>query len=179
MEPVLIAIGGLGLLGLLGVVLLAKRIARLDVHLARLERLDEIDRRLRDLSAEFDRKELNSQLQSKMTEVTEANRRLAHALGQVRDEVAALRDNLRGAADQPSATPAGGPADVNQLVRGHLSGTGFEDVHILSDLNRLEGRSGRVVFEGRRGGVMHKGHVNLKDGLVVDENVRAAYAAFP
>ena len=78
----------------------------------------------------------------------------------------------------PQAAEAPEP-DVSQAVREHLLERGFDEVHILADLNRLEGRSGRVVFEGRRHGVMHKGHVSVQDGAVVDLSERAAYSAFP
>ena len=75
--------------------------------------------------------------------------------------------------------PAAEPADIAHRVREHLQEQGFDSVQILSDLTRLEGRDGRVVFEARRHGAMHKGHVGLRDGAVVDEAVRAAYSAFP
>jgi len=180
MEPVLLAIGGLGLLGLSGVLLLAKRLSRIDSALRRLDMLEELDRRLGDLSAEFDRKELNTQLQAKMTEMTEANRRLTHALGEMRQDLQALKEsNERPPEEAEGAAARVEAPDAGTVVRNHLRATGYENVQILSDLNSLQGRSGRVVFEARRAGVMHKGHVRLKDGLVVDENVRAAYSAFP
>lgn len=179
MEPVLIAIGALGLLGLLGVVLLAKRIARVEAGQGHLDRLEEIERRLGDLSAEFDRKELNTQLQSKMTEITEANRRLVHAVGELRKDLQELKDASAASVSQPSSPEGDKPQSMEAVVCGHLTADGYTDIQLLSDLTQLNGRSGRVVFEARRTGVMHKGHVNLKDGRVVDENVRAAYSAFP
>jgi hypothetical protein len=180
MEPVLLAIGGLGLLGLSGVLLLAKRLTRIDVALRRLDALEELDRRLRDLSAEFDRKELNTLLQAKMTEMTEANRRLTHAMGEMRQDLLEMKEaKERVASVGEQASSQQKLPDAGEVVRTHLRGTGYDDVQILSDLNSLQGRSGRVVFEARRTGVMHKGHVRLKDGVVVDENVRAAYSAFP
>ncbi len=179
MEPVLIAVAALGLLGLLGVALLAKRLGQLESALGRLDRLEEIERRLGDLCAEFDRKELNTRLQAKMTEVTEANRRLAHAVDEVRLEVKELVDSSTQRQVALEASEADEPSSMAEVVRSHLQADGFDEVHILSDLTHLQGRSGRVVFEARRTGVMHKGHVNLKDGHVQDENVRAAYSAFP
>ncbi len=179
MEPVLIAVLGLGLLGLLGVSLLAKRIGRVEEALGKLGRLDDLERRLGDLASEFDRKELNTLLQAKITEMTDANRRLAHAVGELRDDLQELRDQANLRVATPAAPAAEHEPSLGDLVRTHLASDGYTDVRVLSDLTRLQGRSGRVVFEARRSGVMHKGHVNLKDGLVVDESVRAAYSAFP
>jgi DNA integrity scanning protein DisA with diadenylate cyclase activity len=179
MEPVLIAIGALGLLGLLGVLLIAKRVGRVEQALGRLDRLEEIDRRLGDLSAEFDRKELNSLLQAKMTEVTEANRRLVHSVDELRQDLQEIKDADRQVGLQPVSVVGDEPPAMDVVVRDHLEADGYTDIQVLSDLTHLNGNSGRLVFEARRAGVMHKGHVNLKDGRVTDENVRAAYSAFP
>ena len=50
---------------------------------------------------------------------------------------------------------------------------------MLTDLSTLEGGTGRAVFEAHRDQVMHKGHVRLSGGAVVDTQARAAYTAFP
>lgn len=179
MELVLIAIGALGLLGLMGVLLLAKRLGGLQGLLSPLDRLDEIERRLGDLSAEFDRKELNTLLQVKMTEVTEANRRLLHSVGELRLEVQEIKDATAQRGGALRSGEGGESPSLDVIVRSHLASNGFTEVQLLSDLASLHDQTGRVVFEARRAGVMHKGHVNLLEGRVVDENVRAAYSAFP
>jgi hypothetical protein len=46
-------------------------------------------------------------------------------------------------------------------------------------LESLSELSGRVLFEARRRGVIHKGHVLLAAGRVQSESVQSAYAAFP
>jgi len=68
------------------------------------------------------------------------------------------------------------PSDA---IREHLARLGFDDVHLLTDLESLPELSGRVVFEARRRGVLHKGYVQLAAGRVQSESVQSAYAAFP
>lgn len=178
-SSVLVAIGLLGLLIIGAVVLLDRRLSALQTELARRDDVAELSRRLRELSAELDRDELSAPLAARITEFAEAERRLFAALAEVRGELSDLRRaaERRAAAEGLPAVPE--PPDLGAVVREHLAARGFDRVAILSDLTRLVGREGRVVFEARRDGVMHKGHVGLADGEVVDEDVRAAYSAFP
>jgi hypothetical protein len=175
-DVLLICFGVLALLSVGGVVVIDRRLGRLQKRLQPLEDLAPLAERVRGLSTELHRKELNERLAERLTELGDAQRRVSAALAQLQTEVADVSRSLERsavAAEQP-------PSDeLGERVRLHLAGRGYDHVAVLSDLTGLEGRSGRVVFEARRDGVMHKGHLALADGEIVDETVRAAYAAFP
>ncbi|GJM20381.1 MAG: hypothetical protein DHS20C15_02960 [Planctomycetota bacterium] len=152
---------------------------RVEEGLARLDQLDALTERVQQLAHELDRRQLNAPLQAKLTELAETGERSRVAFMEVQERVAELGRLVDARLEAVTDTPAAGPADLAERVREHLRAQGFERVQILSDLTKLDGHDGRVVFEARRNGVMHKGHVGLRDGAVVDESVRAAYSAFP
>ena len=163
-----VALLALGLL-LLGLGLLFRKVEAVRSQLAPLAELAELRRRLELLAAQVEQREFSSALQAKLTEFTEAHSRLAAAVRELEQRL-------------PVGAPARGkapPADLGELVRRHLVEDGFEGITILTDLRELSGRSGRVAFEARRRGVMHKGHALLQDGEVVDETLHAAYSTFP
>jgi len=157
----------------LGLVVLAvglfRRLERVRGALSGLDELAAVRQRLDALQAQVERTEFSAALQAKLTEFSEENSRLTSA---VRDLERRLPQVAPGRGRQP-------PTDLGELVRRHLVGLGFEGITILTDLRELAGPSGRVSFEARRRGVMHKGHALLKDGEVVDETLHAAYATFP
>ena len=176
LEILLPCFAVLAALGVGGVMLLDRRLTRVQERLARLDDLETLAERVRGLSTELHRKELNDRVQDKLTEVGEAQRRASAALVELQSQVAELVRGLEQRAEQRAAPPA---EDISERVRRQLDASGFDQVRILSDLGQLSGRSGRVVFEARRDGVVHKGHLSLADGEVVDETSRSAYAAFP
>ena len=135
--------------------------------LARLDKLDALEKRVEALTAQLEQSEFGSTLQARLTEFTEANLRLAAALAELRQRLPAGKSFK-----PPPATPA-------DSIREHLARLGFDEVHVLTDLESLPELSGRVLFEARRRGVIHKGHVQLAAGRVQSESVQAAYAAFP
>jgi hypothetical protein len=146
---------------------LSRRLDKLRGELSRLDKLDALEQRLEALAAQVEQSEFSAALQAKLTEFSEANLKLASALAELRQRIPAPK---------LSKAPGGNPVDV---VREHLDRLGFEEVHLLTDLESLPELSGRVVFEARRRGVLHKGFVELAAGCVQSESVQSAYAAFP
>ena len=176
MEPATLLFSALAVLVVGAVWVLDRRLQKVEAALDRLDELDTLGARIGALAAELDRKEASSQVQAKLTEVAEAERRLVAALGDVTRQVAELR---RTTERQGRLTPAAPPPDLADVVQAHLAAEGFERVQVLTELSRIEGRSGRVAFEARKGGVMHKGHASVEEGRVVEENLQSAYSAFP
>lgn len=168
-QAVLVLAGVLAL----GIAVLAfitqRRLAAVQRALELLEQLPVMAERLDTLSERVERREFSAALSAKLTEVSESHRRLASS-------VTALAQRVAGDTSAPGDEAAG---DLAALVRRHLGRMGFEAIQILTDLDELDQGSGRVVFEARRLGVTHKGHVELLDGEVVGEQIRSAYSAFP
>jgi len=170
-----------------GIVLLDKRLGRIQKDLGRLDELSTLAQKVASLAGQLDRKEVSAQLAAKLTEVAESDQRMVAALAELSREVGELRRGAdrvaaerRAAEQRAEQAPVPPPApDLAELVADHLAQRGFDEVRIVSDLGTLQGSSGRVVFEAQRRGVLHKGHVRLNDGRVVDESVRAAYSTFP
>ena len=146
---------------------LARRLDRMRTELSRLDKLDLLAQRLEALAAQVEQSEFSAALQAKLTEFSEANLKLASALAELRQRIPAPK---------LSKAPGGNPLDT---VREHLDRLGFEDVHVLTDLESLPELTGRVIFEARSRGVLHKGYVELAAGRVQSESVQSAYAAFP
>lgn len=167
MDPLLatmaVLVLGLGVVGF-G---LSRRLDRLRAELSRLDKLDALGQRLEALASQVEQSEFSAALQAKLTEFSEANLKLASALAELRQRIPAAK---------LTKAHGGNPADT---VREHLARLGFEEVHLLTDLESLPELSGRVVFEARRRGVLHKGYVELAAGRVQSESVQSAYAAFP
>lgn len=146
---------------------LSRRLDRMRGELARLDKLEALEQRMAALSAQLEQSEFSAALQARLSELAEANMKLASGLAELRQRLPVGK--------APRA-PSSHPADV---VREHLGRLGFEDVHVLTDLETLPEQSGRVVFEARRRGVVHKGYVELAAGRVLNESAQSAYAAFP
>ncbi|MFT7462528.1 MAG: hypothetical protein ACI9EF_000868 [Pseudohongiellaceae bacterium] len=177
----------LAVLFVLGVVLLDRRLGRIQHDLRQLDELAKLSQKVASLTGLLDRNEVSAQLEAKLTEVAESEQRMVAAVGEVTREVAELRrGGERQAAERRAAEqravelpPEPEPLDVAGLVADHLATAGFDEVRLVSDLGQLTGHTGRVVFEAQRRGVMHKGHVRLSDGRIVEQSVRAAYSTFP
>jgi hypothetical protein len=147
---------------------LSKRLEHIRERLEELDRLPAMERRLEQLVSQVERPEFSSALAGKLTEFTEAHARLAASVAALRQSRVPLPD-----AESAEATdPAG-------LVQAHLRGLGFVEVHLVTDVETLDEGTGRIVFEARRKGVQHKGHVELQDGKIVRESIQAAYSSFP
>lgn len=154
---------GLGLVGF-G---FSRRLDRVRGELARLDKLEALEQRVAALSTQLEQSEFSAALQARLAELAEANLKLASGLAELRQRLPVGK--------APRA-PSTHPADV---VRDHLGRLGFDDVHVLTDVETLPAQSGRVVFEARRRGVLHKGYVELASGRVLNESAQSAYAAFP
>ena len=168
MDPLLATLAllvlGMGLVGF-G---FSRRLDRMRGELARLDKLEALEQRVAALATQLEQSELGGALQARVTELAEANLKLAAGLAELRQRLPA--------AGKPVRAPATTPADA---VREHLGRLGYDDVHVLTDLETLPQMSGRVVFEARRRGVLHKGYVELAAGRVQAESAQSAYAAFP
>jgi len=167
MDPLLATLAVLVLaLGLVGFGVV-RRLDRLRSQMARLDRLDALEKRLEELAAQVEQSEASAAMQARMAELNEAHLKLASGLSELRQRLPPAR---------PARARDEHPADA---VRDHLARLGFEEVHVLTDLESLPELSGRAVFEARRRGVLHKGYVELAAGRVLSESVQSAYAAFP
>ncbi|MHC4846373.1 MAG: hypothetical protein ACYTCU_09450 [Planctomycetota bacterium] len=170
LDAVLILAGVLAL----GIVVLAlitqRRLSKVQSALEVLEQLPVMAERLDVLGERVERREFSAALSAKLTEVSESHARLEAA-------VAELAQHVSGEADDEAEEDDTG--DLAAVVRRHLARQGFDPIRILTDLGSLDGGSGRVVFEARRLGATHKGHLVLEDGEVVGEEMRSAYSAFP
>jgi len=169
MQTLLIIVLALVLLLVAAALLLLRRLEALGARLAPLSRLADVDARVAALAGQVERREFSVALQAKLTELAESQARLAAA-------VAGLQEGLAAAPSARAALPDG---DLLGIVREHLVAQGFAGVCLLTDAGQLAGRSGRVAFEARRDGVLHKGHTQLQDGEIVDDTIRAAWATFP
>lgn len=146
-----------------------RRLSRVATALELLDQLPLMAERLDALSERVERREFSAALSTKLTEVRESHDRLSAA-------VAAMAERVGGEA---ALSEDEGGDDLAARVRRHLQRQGYDPIHIITNMDELKGLSGRVVFEARRLGATHKGHLVLEDGEVVDESVRSAYSAFP
>lgn len=145
---------------------LLRRVDALAVSLRELARLEGLERHLDAVAARI---EGGAGMENRLTSLTESSQRLSAA-------VAELRSELLAPASGPSERSAPGPAES---VRRHLAAQGYADIHVLTDLSTLPPEGGKVVFEARRQGVVHKGSVVYADGDCSGEQVQTAWAAFP
>ncbi|RKY22204.1 MAG: hypothetical protein DRQ55_01865 [Planctomycetota bacterium] len=175
-EVLLICFAVLAALSVGGVVLLDRRLQQLSERLEPLEQLAGLSERVRGLSTELHRKELNERLAQHLHELADAQSRVTAALSELQQQVSDVSRSLERSAQAAAVAPADALSD---RVRRHLAAQGYEQVTLLSDLSAIKGGSGRVVFEARRDGVVHKGQLSLAEGEIVDAVVRSAYSAFP
>jgi len=169
--------GALAILFVGAVLVLDRRLGRIQRDLDRFDELAGLPKRVVNLAGQLDRTAISGQLEAKLTEFAEAERRMVSSLAELTHEVSEMRRAAeRWSAERPPDPP---PTDVGSVVRDHLSGRGFDEVRLVTDLATLQGNSGRIVFEALKQGVMHKGNVQLNDGRVVDESWQANYSTFP
>ncbi|MHC5211638.1 MAG: hypothetical protein ACYTG2_13040 [Planctomycetota bacterium] len=147
---------------------LSRRLEQIRQRLETLDKVQVLEQRLDQLISQVERREFSAALSAKLTEFAEAHARLAASVAELRQ--AHVERPAR--AEAPATDPAG-------VVHAHLRRLGFEDVHLLTELETLSDDSGRVVFEARRRGVQHKGHLELQDGKIVHESIQSAYSTFP
>jgi hypothetical protein len=168
MDMALVAIGLLVVALAIMAIVLVRRLDALERDVSTRRQVDGLGERLDRLTDQVEQRKLGDQLQVKLTEFSESMARLSAA-------IAELQQKRRG----ETGAVASWSDDISAIVRRHLQGGGCGGVQILTDAGELTGLSGRVAFEGRRKGVMVKGWVAVEDGVVVDEQIRSAYSAFP
>lgn len=150
-------------------------------------------RRLRDLGSAADRLQGLEDIRSSLHEIARARgdldlRRIEHVLIEIRDGQRRLEDAILRATQVPAAPAEGpGPPDtlgLSERIVQRLLAHGYERVHLVPSLEELaatfaaEGAH-EVLVEARRGGVLCKGRVLVRDGAVTDVELKPAYTMFP
>lgn len=151
--------------------------------------------RLRDLAKYGERLAALEQIQATLSRVARERedldlRRIEHVLIEIRDGQRRLEDSLLRASqvayhgEAGATAPASDVAGLSERIVQRLIAHGFEHVQVvptLAELARLfeAGGAHEVLVEARRGGVHCKGRVLVRDGVVVDVEVKPAYSMFP
>lgn len=135
------------------------------------ERLEELRDRVESIASQVEQSGVHEELRGRLTEFTEAHRRMEATVTRLVQEVHAVRP-----LDESSDGP---PENLQGYAVRHLEEAGYQKVQILEDLGEVEGLSGKVAFEAVRKGVMHKGHLMMREGVVTEENIQPVYSAFP
>jgi len=112
----------------------------------------------------------------------DVGRREVEKLVRLGDE---LREAIRAA---PTAAPVStttaqvpaAPADVETCVREHLLREGFSDFRIFGESTSTEEPGAtRVSLRALRDGLEHKGHMLVREGMVVRSRLLPSYGVFP
>jgi hypothetical protein len=117
-------------------------------------------------------------------------RRIEHVLLELRDPSRRLEDTLLRAtqAARPGASSNPALPDIATLsdrVINRLLAHGYEQVQLVTRLDELgaifeaEGGVGEALVEARRNGVLCKGRVLVRNGVVTDVEMQPAYSVFP
>lgn len=117
-------------------------------------------------------------------------RRIEHVLIEIRDGQRRLEDSLLRASqvsfhgEASRAAPASDAAGLSERIVQRLIAHGFEHVQVVPTLEELaklfeSGGAHEVLVEARRAGVQCKGRVLVRDGVVVEVEVKPAYSMFP
>lgn len=172
---------------LLGLCVVAAACAALGVWL--------VHARLRELQALGERLAVLDEIKSALVRVAKERedldlRRIEHVLIEMRDGQRRLEDTLLraaqgGAKPTEGATPrAGDAAGLGERIVQRLLAHGYERVQIIPTLDELTklfeaDGANEVLVEARRNGVLCKGRVLVRDGVVVDVELQPAYSMFP
>lgn len=117
-------------------------------------------------------------------------RRIEHVLIELRDGQRRLEDSLLRAAQSTTRPSEGAPpgsaeaVGVSERIVQRLLAQGYERVQVVPSLAELEALftaegAHEVLVEARRGGVLCKGRVLVRDGVVIDVELQPAYSMFP
>jgi hypothetical protein len=155
-------------------------------------------RRLRDLGAASERLQGLEDIRSSVQEMSRARgdldlRRIEHVLIEIRDGQRRLEDAILRATQTPAAPAADArSADalgLSERIVQRLLAHGYDRVHVVPTLEELTAMIGAegvaaegahdVLVEARRGGVLCKGRVLVRDGAVTDVELKPAYTMFP
>jgi hypothetical protein len=111
-------------------------------------------------------------------------RSIERQLTEIHDVLAAIRDGLGRPIPTPLAPSSPEPATrqltLQEVIEAKLSDLGFRRVAIVTDLSGVDRHQPvRVVVEGEKDGVAHKGHLLLSGSEVTELAVTPNYTAFP
>jgi hypothetical protein len=111
-------------------------------------------------------------------------RRIEHLLIEIRDGQRRVEDRLLRAVEAArtpgSAHPT--PGGLSDRVIDRLLALGYERVQLITPVDELpadDAGEGEVRVEAHRNGVLCKGRVRVRDGALVDVELKPAYTAFP
>lgn len=151
--------------------------------------------RLRELARLGERLSSLEQIQATLARVARERedldlRRIEHVLIEIRDGQRRLEDSLLRASqvayhgEAGATAPASDVAGLSERIVQRLIAHGFEHVQVVPTLEELaklfeSGGAHEVLVEARRGGVQCKGRVLVRDGVVVEVEVKPAYSMFP
>jgi len=154
-----------------------------------------LHQRLRELGRLGERLSALEQIQATLARVARERedldlRRIEHVLIEIRDGQRRLEDSLLRASqaafhgEAARGAPASDVAGLSERIVQRLCAHGFEHVQVVPTLEELArlfeaGGAHEVLVEARRGGVQCKGRVLVRDGVVVEVEVKPAYALFP
>ncbi|HVS11884.1 MAG TPA: hypothetical protein VMS76_18605 [Planctomycetota bacterium] len=162
--------------GAVGTWLLLARVRELERLGGKLDALERLESALAKLAAERGDLDL---------------RRIEHALLEIRDlqrrlEDALLRTVQVARAPGGAAASAGeGTAGLSERIVTRLVALGYERVQLVTPLAEMdelcasESTSGDVLVEARRNGVLCKGRVRVRGGVLAEVEMQPAYAVFP
>lgn len=116
-------------------------------------------------------------------------RRIEHVLIELRDgqrrlEDLLLRSSQAGLGAPQAPTASAGAIGLSERIVQRLLAQGFERVQVVPSLEELAklaeaGGVHEVPIEARRNGVLCKGRVLVRDGVLIDVEVQPAYSMFP
>ncbi len=151
--------------------------------------------RLRELARFAERLSALEQIQTTLARVARERedldlRRIEHVLIEIRDGQRRLEDSLLRASqvayhgEAARGAPAADGAGLSERIVQRLIAHGYEHVQVVPTLEELAklfetGGSHEVLVEARRAGVQCKGRVLVRDGVVVEVEVKPAYSMFP
>lgn len=154
-----------------------------------------LHQRLRDLGRLGERLSALEQIQSTLARVARERedldlRRIEHVLIEMRDGQRRLEDSLLRASqlahhgDTARGVPSADAAGISERIVQRLYAHGFEHVQVVPTLEELaklleSGGAHEVLVEARRAGVQCKGRVLVRDGVVLEVEVKPAYSMFP
>lgn len=160
----------------IGVWVLVGRARELGGLAGRPDALEELVGHVRRIAAERDDIDLR-RIEHALVDLRDGQRRLADAF--LRTVEVEARERLNGGA------ATAGDRTLAERVTDRLLSLGFDEVRIVTDSAELcaiadsDPAEGSVLVEARLSGVLHKGRVQVRDGRIVDQELRSAHSIFP
>ena len=152
----------------------------------------QILRRLRDPSGLRGIDARLGELQSELARLGESRaaldlRRLEHLLIELRDAHKRLEERMMQIVESARAAQSDerqgkGPVPASERVVNRLLAMGYERIQIVTppaELTHIFEQGGEVLVEARQGGAICKGRLRVREGAIVDADLRSAHAMFP